>query len=94
MQNSTVPNVGSRVHLQVFAQDLLRHSYLVQVETYPTSGYVAATFSDGAGVTFALTGDRSSVRMVLSAALAQLGPDDPDPKGSSMEPLPEEGEAA
>jgi hypothetical protein len=84
-QNSTVPNVGSRVHLQVFAQDLLRHSYLVQVETYPTSGYVAATFSDGAGATIAITGDRSSVRMVLSAALAQLGPDDPEPDPPAAE---------
>jgi hypothetical protein len=79
MPRSNIPTVGTRVNLQMFAGDLLAHAGLVSVEFYDSSGYVSAMFSDGAGVKVAMTGDRSSVRMILSAALAQLGPDDPDP---------------
>ncbi len=76
----TAATVGSRVSVQLFAQDLLAHQLLVTVETYSGSGYTSAVFSDGAGVKVAVTGDRSSVRMVLSAALAQLGPDPESPE--------------
>ena len=70
-----MPDVGSRVNVQLFARDLLAHQGLVSVEFYESSGYVSARFSDGAGAQVAFTGERSSVRMVLSAALAGLGPD-------------------
>jgi hypothetical protein len=76
MASASVPNVGTRVNLQVFAQDLLAHQGQVRVESYESSGYVSALLSDGAGVTVVLSGERSSVRMVLSAALTQLAPDD------------------
>jgi hypothetical protein len=66
--------VGSRVSVTLFAGDLLAHQGLVKVESYESSGYVSALFSDGAGVKVAVTGDRSSVRVVLSAAFSQLGP--------------------
>jgi hypothetical protein len=72
MASASVPNVGTRVNVQMFAQDLLAHQGLVQVESYPSSGYVSAMLQDGAGVKVAVTGDRSSVRLVLSAALHQL----------------------
>jgi hypothetical protein len=75
MASASVPAVGTRVNVQVFASDLLAHQGLVQVTDYPSSGYVGARFDDGAGVTVVLSGDRSSVRMVLSAALDQLGPE-------------------
>ncbi len=76
MAIGSVPKMGTRVNLQLFAGDLLAHQGLVSVESYESSGYVSAMLSDGAGVKVAVTGDRSSVRMVLSAALEQLGPDD------------------
>lgn len=55
--------------------DLLAHQGLITVESYSSSGYVSALLSDGAGLKVAVTGDRSSVRLVLSAALHQLGPE-------------------
>jgi hypothetical protein len=73
-----LPEMGSRVNVQLFASDLLAHQGLVQVEAYPEIEYVSATLSDGKGVKVALTGDRSSIRMILSAALYRLGPDTAD----------------
>jgi hypothetical protein len=75
MVDRSIPQVGTRVSVTMFAGDILAHQHLVQVESYPSSGYVSARFRDGAGVDVAVTGDRSSVRMVLSAALAELGPE-------------------
>ncbi len=77
MASGSVPNMGTSVNVQLFARDLLAHQGLVSVESYESSGYVSALLSDGTGVKVSVTGDRSSVRMVLSAALAQLGPDEP-----------------
>jgi hypothetical protein len=75
MADRSIPQVGTRVSVQVFAGDLLAHQGLITVESYESSGYVSALLSDGAGVKVAVTGDRSSVRMVLAAALEQLGPE-------------------
>jgi hypothetical protein len=89
MPASNIPNIGSRVNVQLFAGDLLAHQGLVTVAgPYESSGYVSAVFSDGGGVKVALSGDRSSVRMVVSAVLAQLG-SDPD-----LDPPAVEEEAA
>jgi hypothetical protein len=74
MASSSIPRRGTRVSVQMFAGDLLAHQGLVHVESYPEHDYVSALLSDGAGVKVALTGDRSSVRMVLSALLERLGP--------------------
>ena len=85
MATGNIPDVGSRVNVQLFAGDLLAHQGLVSVESYQSSGYVSARFSDGAGVQVAITGDRSSVRMVLAAALAGLGPDGQDQAATTEE---------
>ncbi len=82
MATGSIPHVGTRVSVQMFAGDLLAHQGLVSVEHYQGAGGVGAMFSDGAGVRVVISGDRSSVRMVLAAALGQLGPEvepDPDP---------------
>lgn len=75
MADRSIPQVGTRVSVTLYAGDLLAHANLVTVETYSGAGYVSAMFNDGAGVRLAISGDRSSVRMVLSAALSQLGPE-------------------
>lgn len=82
--------------MTLFAGDVLAHQHLVTVEAYPTSGSVGARFTDGAGVDVTFIGDRSSVAMVMAAALAQLRPPDPDPDPPTASPLPEteDGEAA
>jgi hypothetical protein len=80
MATARLPEMGSRVNVQLFASDLLAYAGLVHVEAYPEIQYVSATLSDGKGVKVALTGDRSSLRMILSAALVQLDPDaNPEP---------------
>jgi hypothetical protein len=80
MASGSIPHVGTRVSVQMFAGDVLAHQGLVEVEHYHGADGVGAMFSDGGGVRVVFSGDRSSVRMVLSAALAQLGPEvDPDP---------------
>jgi hypothetical protein len=76
--NARIPDVGTRVNVQMFAGDLLARPGLVTVESYEASGYVSALLSDGDGVKVAITGDRSSVRLALSAALIQLGGDEPE----------------
>ncbi len=82
MATGNIPDVGSRVNVQMFAGDLLTHQGLISVESYPSFGYVSARFSDGAGVQIAMTGERSSVRMVLTVALSNLGPEvEIDPSG-------------
>jgi hypothetical protein len=78
MATARLPEMGSRVNVQMFAGDVLAHAGLVSVESYPEIQHVSATLSDGKGVKVALTGDRSSLRMILSAALAELGPDTAD----------------
>src|SRR6266487_4487366 len=83
MASASVPYIGTRVSITLFAGDLLAHQGQVSVESYESSGYVSAMLSDGVGVKVAVTGDRSSVRMVLSAALAQLGSDDDQDAGTS-----------
>lgn len=49
MATGNIPDVGSRVNVQMFASDL-PHQGLVEVESDPSSGYVSALLSDGAGV--------------------------------------------
>jgi hypothetical protein len=88
MADRSIPQVGTRVSVQMFAGDVLAHQGLVEVEHYQVEHYqgaggVGAKFSDGAGVTVVFSGDRSSVRMVLSAALHQLGPEVADSAGEA-----------
>jgi len=84
MASSRIANVGTRVNLQMFAGDILAHQGLVTVEQY-RPGSMSVVFRDGAGVQVGVSGDRSSLRMILSAALADLGPEsaaEPDPAES------------
>ena len=73
MSAATAPHMGSRISVQMFASDLLAHQGLVRVESYPGVGHVSAVLTDGAGTTISITGDRSSIHMVLTAALERLG---------------------
>jgi hypothetical protein len=75
MAIGNIPDVGSRVNLQMFARDLLAHQGLVSVEDYPELESISAVFSDGAGVKVSLSGDRSSLRMILTAALVLIPPE-------------------
>ncbi len=53
------------------------------VEQYRPGSMMTVVFRDGAGVQVGISGDRSSLRMILSAALADLGPEsaaEPDPE--------------
>jgi hypothetical protein len=76
MASSRIANVGTRVNLQLFAGDLLSHQGLVTVEKYLHLGNLqTVVFRDGAGAQVGISGDRSSLRMILSAALADLGPE-------------------
>ncbi len=75
MASSRVPNVGTRVNLQMFAGDILAHQGLVTVETHTGLDRMTVVFRDGDGVRVGISGDRSSLRMILSAALADLGPE-------------------
>jgi hypothetical protein len=84
MASSRIPNVGTRVNLQLFAGDVLSHQGLVTVEQYRPES-MSVVFRDGAGVYVAISGDRSSLRMILSAALADLGPE-VEPEVSEEEP--------
>lgn len=88
MASSSIPRVGSRCSMTLFAGDVLAHQHLVTVEAYPTSGSVGARFTDGAGVDVTFIGDRSSVAMMLAAALAQLRPPDNDPDPVQGNPDP------
>jgi len=65
----------------VFASDLLNHQGLITVENRLSgSNLMSVVLRDGAGVHVAISGDRSSLRMVLSAALADLGPEFQEPE--------------
>jgi hypothetical protein len=75
---SPIPTVGTRVNVQLFASDVLSHQGLVTVEKYDRSMF-SVVVRDGNGARVAISGDRSSLRMILSAALADLGPDAPNP---------------
>ncbi len=81
MASRRLPDVGSRVNVQVFASDLLNHQGLITVENRLSgSNLMSVVLRDGAGVHVAISGDRSSLRMVLSAALADLGPEFQEPE--------------
>jgi hypothetical protein len=86
LASRSVPTIGTRVNVQLFAGDLLAHQNLIMVESYTDLEAVSAVFSDGAGVKVSLTGDRSSLRMILSAALAgilpEVAPEPPEEQSS------------
>jgi hypothetical protein len=82
MDNDSIPHIGSRTSVQLFAADVLSHQGLVQVETYQSSGYSSVLLGDGVGVKIALTGTPEELREVLEAALAATSPS-PEPPAAS-----------
>jgi hypothetical protein len=90
MAIGSIPNVGSRVNVTLFASDILSHQGQVSVERYQQLGPAfSVVVRDGAGVQVAISGDRSSLRMILSAALADLGPEfQPEPPEEEPESSP------
>lgn len=78
----------SRVLVQMFAGDLLAHP--PSFEHYPALGVQegAVVLDDGDGTRVAVSGDRSSLRLLFAGALAQLGP--PQPPPAQPEEPPEE----
>jgi hypothetical protein len=76
--------------VQLFARQLTSNQGAVAYEEYPEFDSGSVSFSDGAGVRVSLSGDRSSLRMVLSAALALVRPPDPDhdPTGTTFPRIP------
>jgi hypothetical protein len=79
-----IPSVGTRVSVTMFAGDILSHQGQVTVERYRELGpALSVVFQDGAGARITISGDRASLRLILAAALADLGPEAPRP-----DPLP------
>jgi hypothetical protein len=78
---SPIPTVGTRVSVTMFAADILSHAGMVTVERYAGLGpALSVVVQDGAGARITISGDRSSLRLILAAALGDLGPDAPDPE--------------
>jgi hypothetical protein len=79
MATGSIPDAPtSRVLVQLFARQLTGNA--VAYEEYREFDSGSVSFSDGAAVRVSISGDRSSLRMVLSAALALVRPPDPDPE--------------
>ena len=70
-------DVTSRVDIQLFVTDLLAQRDPVAFERYPGQDHGSLRLEDGAGLKVAISGDRSSLRMLLSGALTQLAPPNP-----------------
>lgn len=68
----------TRVDVQMFAGDLLARADAVMFERY-ASGRGGLRLDAGDGVKVVITGDRSSLRLLVSAALTQLAPPNPPP---------------
>ena len=77
----------TRVNMQLFVRDLLAQRPPMAWESYQ-NGAGSLVMDDGAGIRVAHTGDPSSLRMLLSGGLEQLGP--PDPPEPEPEELPAE----
>lgn len=76
----TTPRVSTRVDVHMFAEDLLAQRPPIVFESYPgTDDRGGLRLEDGNGVKIAISGDRSSLRLLVSDALAQLAPPAPDP---------------
>jgi hypothetical protein len=75
MARGSVPTIGTRVNVQLFASDILSHQGLVTVEPHSGIDRLTVVFRDGDGARVAISGDRSSLRLILTAAMAQIPPE-------------------
>lgn len=83
--NPTQPRspMTTRVDVQMFAGDLLAQRDAVVYEHYQgTDDRGSLRLDPGDGVKLAITGDRSSIRLLISAALTQLAPPNPNTAGA------------
>jgi hypothetical protein len=79
MASSSIPYTGSRVSVHSFVGDVTGPGH-VTVEQGANPSWAAMRIDDGHGMQFTLSGDRSSLRLLVSGVLAQLTPDSqPDP---------------
>src|SRR5262245_3822030 len=92
MASRSIPYRGSRVTVHCFIADVIGAGG-IQVDDGANGGWVAVHLEDGHGLSFTLSGDRSSVRVAVARALSQLTPD-PDPDPLSETENPEGGDAA
>lgn len=81
MPNGSIPEFrGARVTITCFIRDIVDGGE-VEVERSVVDGWASLKVRDGRGLSFALSGDRSTLRMLLADALGDLTPDpDPDPE--------------
>jgi hypothetical protein len=87
----SIPYPGSRVSVHAFASDILSAGR-ADVEDGTVADWRSIRIEDGYNLSFTISGDRSSLRMLVSGLLAGLQPDpDPDPAPLQNEA---EGEAA
>jgi hypothetical protein len=75
MARTSIPYTGSRVSVHCFISDVISDGR-VQVEDGTVHGWAAVRLEDGHNLTFTLSGDRSSLRMVVAGILRDLTPDD------------------
>jgi len=82
----------SRIDVQLFVRDLLGQRDPITYERHPnTDDHGSLRLDDGAGLKVAISGDRSSLRVLVAGALAQLGPDVvPTERHDEPPPDPEE----
>ncbi len=80
MANRSISYRGSRVSVHAFATDILSTDGRAEVEDGANTDWKSIRLEDGVGMTFTLSGNRSSLRLLVSRLLADLQPDpDPDP---------------
>jgi len=66
----------SRVDVQLFVRDLLGQRDPITYERHPnTEDRGSLRLDDGEGLKVAISGDRSSLRVLVAGALEQLGPE-------------------
>jgi hypothetical protein len=84
MANSSIPYTGSRVSVHSFVSDLTGPGQ-VTVEQGVNPDWASMRLDDGHGMQFVLSGDRSTLRMLVAGVLRDLGPDGPDPQPPAAE---------
>jgi hypothetical protein len=81
MATGSISYTGSRVTIHAFVGDIAGPGR-VGVEQGANPSWAAIRLDDGHGMQFTLSGDRSSLRMLVAGVLAQLTPE-PDPAAAA-----------
>ncbi len=69
---------GARVSVHAFTADILERGR-AEVEDGANTGWRSIRLEDGYGLSFTLSGDRSSLRLLVSRLLTDLAPDPDQP---------------